>query len=71
LAFDQGVKRSLYARHGVAEYWIIDVEGKRIQVLREPDGQGAYAQTLAMGLTETVAPHEFPQARLSVQSLFT
>jgi Uma2 family endonuclease len=32
LSFDQSTKLSLYARYGVSEYWVVDVEGKRIVV---------------------------------------
>jgi Uma2 family endonuclease len=71
LAFDQEVKRSLYARHLVTESWIIDVEGRRIQIHREPDGHGSYAQSLGFGPTDTVVPRELPQLQLPVQSLFT
>jgi Uma2 family endonuclease len=48
LAFDQGIKRALYFRHGVAEYWVIDIPGKRIHVYREPTDEG-YAQALECG----------------------
>jgi Uma2 family endonuclease len=30
LAYDLGRKMRLYARHGIAEYWVVDIEGKRI-----------------------------------------
>src|SRR6202521_114010 len=55
LAFDESTKRTLYARHGVAEYWIVDVEGKRIEVHREPTANG-YAQALGFGMADTVSP---------------
>ena len=70
LAFDQNAKRALYARHGVIEYWIIDVEGKRIQVHREPTPDGSYVQVHRFGVTETVSPLGLPEARVLVQSLF-
>jgi Uma2 family endonuclease len=71
LAFDQTTKRALYARHGVVEYWIIDVEAKRIQLHREPQVNGSYAQAHGFGMTDTVAPQALPSVRLMVQDLFT
>ena len=37
LAYDRGRKAEAYARAGIAEYWIVDVEGRRIEVRRDPD----------------------------------
>ncbi len=71
LVFDQSTKRALYARHGIPEYWIIDVEGKSIHVHREPTGNGSYAQTHGFGTTETVSPQGLPDVKLLVQNLFT
>jgi Uma2 family endonuclease len=69
LAFDQSTKRALYARHGVVEYWIVDVEGKRIQVHREPTANG-YGLTLEFSTTERVSPQALPAVQLTVQTLF-
>jgi Uma2 family endonuclease len=40
LARDLGVKPGLYARAGVGEYWVIDVQGRRIVRHREPETDG-------------------------------
>jgi Uma2 family endonuclease len=35
---DLGLKRELYARHGVAEYWIVDTQTRSIEVFRLETG---------------------------------
>lgn len=42
LDYDLGRKMRLYARHGIAEYWVVDIEGKRILRHSAP-AQGGYA----------------------------
>ena len=42
LAYDRGPKPALYARHGVAEVWIVDLPGHALEVCREP-GPDEYA----------------------------
>jgi Uma2 family endonuclease len=39
LAYDRGVKRSLYARHGIPEFWIVNLAGNEIEVCRSPEGE--------------------------------
>ena len=39
LARERDVKRALYARYGVPEYWIVDVGGERVTLFREPSGE--------------------------------
>src|SRR5262249_7851782 len=40
LDFDLGVKAVLYARAGIADYWVLDLQGRRLIVHREPrDGR--------------------------------
>jgi Uma2 family endonuclease len=43
LAFDKGQKLTAYAAEGIAEYWIVDVIRRQIEVHRHPesDAQGA------------------------------
>lgn len=42
LRYDRSVKVPLYARHGVPEVWVIDLEGNLIHFFRSPSGE-AYA----------------------------
>jgi len=43
LAFDTGAKARAYARAGVAELWVVDVEGMRVTVHRGPMPEGTWA----------------------------
>ena len=39
LRYDRITKGRLYARRGVADYWIVNVKDAAIEVLRQPDGE--------------------------------
>jgi Uma2 family endonuclease len=45
LRYDLERKGPLYARHGIPEYWVIDVAARRVHVLRAPRG-GTFGETL-------------------------
>ena len=52
---DRMVKLPLYARAGIPECWIVNVEGKAIEVYREPEADGyLHKQTLRGGQTMTL-----------------
>ena len=40
---DRGIKLRSYARAGIAEYWIIDLVARRVEVYTRPDGGAAQA----------------------------
>lgn len=40
LRFDREVKLPLYARHGIPEVWLVDLEQDRVLVFREPGADG-------------------------------
>lgn len=55
LRIDREVKAPLYASAGVPEYWIVDVEHRRLEVRREPQG-GGYRSVETYGPDDAVAP---------------
>jgi len=68
LAFDLVEKARLYARSAIAEYWVLDVEGHRLIVHREPQGD-AYASVIAYREDEAVNTLAAPGAEIRVADL--
>lgn len=68
LRYDRTTKLSLYANAGVREYWIVDVNGKAIEVYREA-AEDAYASVRVARGKETVAPNAFPDCSTSVNDV--
>lgn len=40
LTYDRSVKIPLYARHGILEVWLVDLENRAVEVFREPSADG-------------------------------
>ena len=62
LAYDTGDKASLYAAAGIADYWVIDVNDRRLHLFRDPRSDPAakygasFAQVSVLLPTDTIAP---------------
>lgn len=41
LRYDRFAKGPVYARWGIPEYWIVDVEGRQVEVYTDPDREAA------------------------------
>lgn len=54
LSFDMGRKLRLYARAGVPEYWVVDVNARRIHRHADPEGE-AYRDVASFIFGETVS----------------
>ncbi|MDQ2801116.1 MAG: Uma2 family endonuclease [Armatimonadota bacterium] len=73
LAKNRGIKTSLYARANIAEYWIVNLLDRQLEVYRDPgplpEGPGyKFRQVLFDG--DTVTPLFAPESTLSVADLF-
>lgn len=67
---DLGAKAELYAAHGVAEYWVVDVAARRITVHRAP-ANGRYEEISLRAETDAVAPLAFPSLSIRLADLPT
>lgn len=67
--YDKSIKFALYERHGVNEYWIVDVANQSIDVWTLKDGQYARQGSYAPG--ETFASAVLGGAEVDVTAIFT
>jgi Uma2 family endonuclease len=63
LSTDTRRKAELYARAGIADYWVLDVKARRFLVHREPVN-GVYRQITAFAEHEPVSPLAAPSASI-------
>ena len=75
LAFDRGEKGSLYARAGIADYWILDLPDQVLEVYRGPvvaphaPYGHRYGATTTLGPRDTASPLAAPIAAILVADL--
>ncbi len=73
LDLDITVKAELYATAGIADYWVLDLEGRRLLVYRDPTplppGGVAYRTQLVYGPADSVAPVAAPNSPIRVGDL--
>ncbi len=69
LTLDLTMKAQLYARAGVADYWVLDINGRRIIVHRKPE-TGRYQSVTAYSDQEQLSPLAAPDSMFPVGSVF-
>ena len=67
---DVGIKSDLYARAGVEEYWVLDLDGRRLVVQREPRPDGYGLHRAELDDTAEVATSALPLPPLPLAGLF-
>jgi hypothetical protein len=65
---DRQDKVPLYARFGIAEAWIVNLDEARLEVCREPAPDG-YRQVLLLGRGQYIRLLAFPDVELTVDEL--
>ena len=72
---DRGEKASIYARAGVADYWIVNLVDNLLEVYREPQADPAapygwrYGSTTTLRRGDVVAPLALPHRSIAVSDL--
>jgi len=76
LDFDRGQKGSLYARAGIADYWIVNLVDRVLEVYRDPAPDASapygwgYRSRNVLGRAERIAPSILPSQPMWIERLF-
>lgn len=68
LTFDRKVKLPLYARAGIPEVWIVNLQDNSIEVYSQPEG-GAYQERQQLQYGQAVSIRGFPDLTLAVDDI--
>jgi Uma2 family endonuclease len=66
LQYDREVKGPLYAENGIAEYWIVNLIDRCLEVHRRPGADGTYADTQTLRSGDSVSLALLPAVSLAV-----
>jgi Uma2 family endonuclease len=71
--YDTTTKAGLYAEKGIPEYWVLDLENRRLLVFRDPApipaGGASYRTQKVFGPADSVSPLAAPSASVAVADL--
>ncbi|MEG4483627.1 Uma2 family endonuclease [Microcoleus sp. D2_18a_B4] len=68
LTFDREIKAQIYARSGIADYWVLNVGERQLHVFLEPAEDG-YQSEVILGESAIVSPLEFPAFNIAIQAM--
>lgn len=66
--YDRRIKAPLYARHGVPELWIVDLDAGCLRILRAPQ-QGEYRDVTALTAPGRIDVQAMPGISLDLSAL--
>jgi Uma2 family endonuclease len=69
LRYDREIKMPLYARHGIMEAWLIDLQAQAVTIHREPAVQG-YGRVFVQRVSEAISPQLLPDVKLDLAELW-
>jgi Uma2 family endonuclease len=69
LSIDRGKKAKLYAQAGIAEYWILNLPKRCLEIRRDPEGE-VYRTVQILHPGDEARPMAFPEVALPLAQLF-
>ena len=67
---DETIKRRLYERDGVAEYWVVDPDLEVVRIYRRDDGSYGRPRELSREAGDVLESPLFPELTLSLDAIF-
>jgi len=65
---DCGIKATIYAQSGIADYWVLDVHNRQLHVFREPSQDG-YLSRVILADGDSISPLRFPDCYFLVSDM--
>lgn len=69
LVYDRTTKLNLYAKSGIAESWVVNLQAKYVEAYRGPTTDG-YSNRIDFHLQDSVSPLALPKIRVAVAEIF-
>ncbi|MBE9126072.1 MULTISPECIES: Uma2 family endonuclease [unclassified Coleofasciculus] len=66
--YDRETKAKAYARSGIADYWLLDVNERKLHVFREPTQEG-YQSEVIFAEDVSVSPLQFSELAISLRDM--
>lgn len=68
LTYDLGKKASIYAAHGVADYWVVDLLNRKLILHRDPGPEG-YGSVVAQAWADPASPLIAPEIQVLLEEV--
>ncbi len=68
LGYDRLVKGALYARHGIREYWLVNLPDRALEVHHTPE-MGVFRSVSTLGRSDSAVPRALPRVRIPLDLL--
>jgi Uma2 family endonuclease len=68
LRYDRETKAKVYAKSGIADYWLLDVIDRKLHMFREPIQEG-YQSEVILSEEASVSPLQFPTLDIALQDI--
>ena len=69
LAYERDAKMPIYARHGIIETWLVDIQAQTVSIYQEPSTNG-YRRLLTPTRNETITPSLLPSVYVELADVW-